>query len=64
MNTFPKNNYGSQYNTYDTVERSATVTIPYDGFISLIRKERKLDALLDAGVEKWEGYDQAMESLE
>lgn len=30
----------------------------------LVRNSRKLSALENAGVDNWEGYDQAMEMLE
>ena len=67
------NNCGSQYNLSDIPlppiddslqPKPQTVTIQHADFISLIRKERKLDALIAAGVENWEGYEQALEYLE
>ena len=48
----------------DMHPKPQTVTIPYDDFISLIRKERELDALMEAGIKNLEVYKRAMESLE
>lgn len=40
------------------------VTIPGDRFRELTDAEAKLNALESAGVDNWEGYDDAMESLD
>lgn len=47
----------------DLKKDNDTVTIPYADFLSLIRKEQILDALIAAGVENWEGYEQALEAM-
>ncbi len=40
-----------------------TITIPLEQFDSLCRDEEKLAALEMAGVDNWEGYDEAMRIL-
>lgn len=42
---------------------SETVTISQDEYDSLYRDSAVLNALEIAGVDNWEGYDYAMESL-
>lgn len=41
-----------------------TITIPESVFEELLKAEAKLIALEGAGVDNWDGYDYAMESLD
>jgi hypothetical protein len=41
-----------------------TVTIPKSEYESLLEAQAKLDALEGAGVDNWEGYDDAMALLD
>ena len=45
-------------------EVNKTVTIPVDEYDEMLERLAKLDALEGAGVDNWEGYDWAMESLQ
>lgn len=40
-----------------------TVTISFKRYTKLLDKELQLETLLAFGVDKWEGYNEAMESL-
>jgi hypothetical protein len=42
---------------------SIEITISQEEYERLLRAERKLDHLEMAGVDNWDGYDYAMESL-
>ncbi|MFG6159668.1 YqaJ viral recombinase family protein [Halomonas sp. 1390] len=46
------------------VAKPETVEIPRKEYDALLAAQAKLDALLDAGVEKWSGYRNALASLE
>lgn len=37
------------------------VALPREQFVELIDRSNLLEALLDAGLEDWEGYDDALE---
>lgn len=41
-----------------------TVTILNSRYVKLLLKEGKLNALVSAGVNNWDGYDEAMDMLE
>jgi hypothetical protein len=41
-----------------------TVFIQRSTYVDLVERKRKLDALEAAGVDNWEGYGEAMRSLE
>jgi hypothetical protein len=41
-----------------------TVFIQKSTYVDLVECKRKLDALKAAGVDNWEGYQDAMQSLE
>ena len=40
------------------------VRIPKESYLELKKNEAKLDALIAAGVDNWDGYDYAMEILD
>lgn len=41
-----------------------TITIPQERYDELVEAEEFLNALQNAGVDNWEGYDIAQESME
>ncbi len=41
-----------------------TIEIPFDEYINLCAAKEKLEALETFGVDNWEGYQAAMDSLE
>ena len=47
----------------DTME-DIMITIPRERYEELVKSESKLSALFHAGVDNWDGYDDAMETLE
>lgn len=51
-------------NIKPVIDMNPCVNIPVVDFKRLTQKEKILDALIASGVENWEGYEQALESLE
>lgn len=41
-----------------------TITISLEDYEELLRHERKLEALESAGVDKWNGYTDALEDMQ
>jgi truncated hemoglobin YjbI len=45
------------------VDKIKTITLAESRYVELVRQEKELEALYQSGVDNWEGYEYAMESL-
>jgi hypothetical protein len=45
------------------IDKIKTITLAESRYVELVRQEKVLQALEDAGVERWDGYEDAMERL-